>query len=696
MFCLKKIRVFIALLALCPITNAQDVNWQVLSPLPNTSIAISELFISVSVDERYTISPVEPAYVFLDDKKVSGNLKISGNKLHMLYPGKLYSGKHKLLVDVYIEQLKKREHIEWEFSLRTQFEDAVPATNPNNTAVSLSGSLVLDSRQESISGPGQALRQEPNETRTVTLDAAVKYKDAVMPIRLFATTNNQYALQSMNYMQIGFINKWLEVEAGDLNPNTDPLVLSGIRVRGVKTMFKYRANSLQLYYGQMNKPSEGSIESYLPGSGIVPANLVNDSQYINPGTYKRMMIAARLEMGDRREIFKIGMTAFKAKDDTGSIRYGVLPKDNIAGGIDAMLKLFRKKVTIHTGIAASVLTNDISNGVIDKEALDTTFNIKIDFEPKNYEKLIILNASTVPTVLTTPDFISHFSRLNFKNKYQQFSFEYRKNGALYNSLGSPFLRNNYEGFSVGEKFWLLKKKLTFGLNYQNYSNNLNNSLPSKVYTNAYRANLFIYIKSAWPTLYLNYMYQDRSGRSHNPAILGVDDILNNYMVNLGYGRNFWNIDHHLSLMLNASERRDRLRPDNQFNSYNAMVSLNESFGKKYGIQASYGKMIITGNADMRISNVTTYNLGFDWQIKPQKYFTSISLSNTNTLPTALATQSYRLSTILRFGYKFYRGMELNAEGGYQPFRDQNVSANNYNEAYFYIRYISDLGMLFTK
>ena len=541
------------------------------------------------------------------------------------------------------------------------------------------------------------MRQEPDATRTVSLDAALKYRNAIMPVRLFATSNNTNSLQSMNYVQVGFINKWLEVEVGDLNPTVDNLVLSGVRVRGVKTKFKYGASSLQLYYGLLNKAVEGSIENYVPGSGIVPANLVNDSQYVFPGTYKRSMMAARLETGDRSEIFKLGFNAFKAKDDTGSIKYGVAPKDNIAGGIDATIKLFKKSVVFHSGIAGSVFTNDISNGPVSKETLDTTFNIKIDFKPADYQDIIILNASTVPVLLDPPDFLSYFGKLNYNNKYQSFSFEYRRNGALYNSLGAPFFRNNYEGFSVGDRFSFYKRKFTVGLNYQDYSNNLNNSLPSKVYTKAYRANVFINIKSKLPTLYVNYMYQERNGKSEIPSVLGIDDLLSNYMFNIGYNIKLWGIDHHFFAMLNVNDRRDNLRPNNQFIAHNTMFGITEKFSERHSAQASYGKTIVSGGStDARITDYNTYNLSFDWQIKPGKYFASISMSNTNTLATISSNQSNRLSAILRGGYKFYKGMELNLEGGYQPFRDVTITVNNYNETYFYIRYTSDLGALFAK
>ena len=72
---------------------SQEAGWQIHEPAPNTSIDISELFISVSAGQQYTISNTQPINILLDYHKITGLVKVQKNKLHVLYPGKLYPGK---------------------------------------------------------------------------------------------------------------------------------------------------------------------------------------------------------------------------------------------------------------------------------------------------------------------------------------------------------------------------------------------------------------------------------------------------------------------------------------------------------------------------------------------------------------------------------------------------------------------------
>jgi|GEM_PF-4711140 len=679
------------------VVHAQNVVWTIQSPLPNASVAKEELFISLRINESYHFGSESQVKVFLNNNVVTGNVKISGNKLHMLYSGPLLYGKNAIRVEAFVVELNEVATTEWSFLVAGAADDEQYEPElQKQSDYSLTGSVVMDYRKQFLSGPGQSLRQEPLHTATTFIDATARYKNASMPIRMFMSTNNTDARQTMNYFSVGFRNTWVETDLGDLNPTYDELILTGVRVRGGRLMLKYRGNSIQVVHGQMNNAFEGSVENYVPGTGTLPGALVNDSQYVAPGVYKRTMSAARLQVGPRNEDFRLGLTAFHAKDDTASIQYGLLPKQNIVGGLDLGVKGFNKTVEINAGVALSVFTNDISNGPLDKETLDTTYNIKLDLDPKDYEDIIILNASTVPTTLDNTDFIAYFGRLTYNNKYQNFLIEYKKNGALYHSLGNPFLRNNYEGIMASEKFSLFKRKVSVGLIYQNYSNNLNSSLPSTVMTQSYRGNLFLNIKQSWPMLYLNYMRQNRDGKSEYANIVGIDDVLDNYMANLSYSRSFWNIDHYVFLVFNMFDRKDQVRVDNRIKAMSFSFGLNESFSKYYNVTGEIGKTIIRDVNSSKVSDILTYSLGFNWLVKPEKYTVSVLLSNNKTYATTLSSESYRLSGILRFGWTFWRGMNLSVEGGYQPFRDATVTTNNYNDSYIYIRYSSDLNRLFQK
>ena len=101
-----------------------------------------------------------------------------------------------------------------------------------------------------------------------------------------------------------------------------------------------------------------------------------------------------------------------------------------------------------------------------------------------------------------------------------------------------------------------------------------------------------------------------------------------------------------------------------------------------------------------MSDVLVYNFSLDWQIKPKLFFTSVAISNnqmTTYTPVYLYSYpTYRMAYIVRFGVRFFKGMGIDVEGGYQPFIDRFNTVNNYNETYGYIRYTCDLGKLFAQ
>lgn len=670
------------------------MQWEAQAPIPGTTVTNEDLFISARINSDYHFTRIDDIQVFLDNKPAVGNIKVLGNELYFVFHDIVSSGKHTVRIKAYIEEEKEAIQYQWDFFAGSA-SGIVTDSQSVTSDVNLRGIVQLDNRNEFLSGPGQSLRQEPASTTTLSVDGALLFKNTELSVKIFATSNSAQAIQTMNFYQVGFKNKWLSLEVGDINPNFDRQILTGVRVRGMKAMLKYRSHSLQVCYGELRQANEGTLQLYTPGNGVLPTNLVNDSQYVSPGIYRRAMGAVRLETGNRRDIFKVGLTAFKAKDDIGSISYGLSPKENVAAGMDVNINLLRKRLNLQSGIAASVITNDISGGVIDRESLDTSFNIQLDFDPKDFQNIITLNASTVPTSLENKDFLSYYGQLSYTNTFQRFSIEYKKSGPLFMSLGNPFQRMNYEGIFANERVFLLKRKLSIGLGYHNYSNNLNGSLPATVHTRMYRGNLSLYFRSGWPSLYLNYTHQLRQGKSEVSNVFTINDQVSNYMVNISLDRTFWNVGHHFFAMAAVNTRSNMVNV-NGYTAFTGSVGVNESINDKVHASAEFGKMLMSDGDGTEISNIMIYSASIDWQIKPAKYVTAIAVSNNRVLPTALSNQSYRLSVLARFNYWFWKGMDLLLEGGYQPFRDQTSNSNNYNEAYIYLRYSCNLAKIISK
>lgn len=675
---------------------AQEVKWAIASPEENSVIGNQNLFGSMSVLPEYSFDE-NTIRVLLDGVTITPLVRVSGNRLSFIYESRLTDGKHRLEVRAVIKEVKTQQRFAWDFFVNTR-EGGQPDTLKNEAPAvvpkekwKVSGVLTADNRNEFISGSGKNLRQEPSYTRSVSLDMQIRYKNAVMPVKIFTTSDNRFTTQTQNYYQAGFHNKWLELDVGDMNPAIDRLVLTGIRMRGVRVALRLKNSSLQFFYGNMNDAYEGRLEKYISGIGVLPTNLISDSVFIVSGTYKRRMMALRLEFGSRNGNIKVGLNALKVKDAVNSITYGLQPKDNFAGGGDVSLKFFKKKLVVNAGIAASIITNDISYGVLDPKHFDSLYNIRIHFDPQRIEKLIIVNTSTIPTYSGNRDFLAWYSQLTYTNSFQSFNAEYRRNGGLYTSLGNPFLRNNYDGFSVSERIHLLKRKISVTGNYQQFSNNLNAAFASRVYTDIFNGSFFMNLGSKVPTLFISYLQQGRDSRNLVKNTPALKDRIQNLSASLNTNLGAKQFNNSLRATFNYNERNDLLRAETKIVLYNYMAGWGLSWGKQYSLNADAGKLIIQDNDRDKISDVFSYSVVAQWKTVNQKVYASGSVANNRILATLFSTPSTRLAVSVRTGFKFLKGMALDLEGGIQPYRESYSVINDFTEKYIYVRYTYNFG-----
>jgi hypothetical protein len=685
--------------AFSPIHARGQIDIIVITPKPDSLVPSQNLFISIEVDTNHHFASAGSVEFFLDDYLITGITKIAGNKVRFVYPYKIRDGRHTIKIEAKFKEFKRSQHGSWTFYAgkkggRVSTQGDVP---PEKEQFKINGTISVDDREESISGSGSALRQEPVYTRTVNIDAVASYKSNEIPIKIFATSNNLPGIQSMNYFQVGYRNRWMEMAIGDMNPVFDQLVLNGVRIQGVGLKLKSHLSSIQVFYGDMARPLDGVLQLFQAGQGVLPTNVVKDSFFVTPGIYHRTMMAAKVDLGSPKDEVRFCASVFKAKDDVGSITYGLLPKDNVVGGLDIVVKAFHKKVIIKAGMAVSILTNDINGGALSRDSLKATYKVDPPFDPMVYKNIIILNASTLPANIS-PAFnnMATMAELTYFNKFQTFTIDAKNIGPLYYSLGNPFLLNDYQGIHANERFSLLNKKVSIGLGYQNFSNDLDLTTYTKVYTQGYSGNLMVNPGIKWPSLMFNYLNLTRNGTSDVANYPGISDNLTNALLNISYGTTFLKIKHRFRVMLNVSNRDDQINLQNKYTSVNGMIGVSEGLSRKLNLTADVGKTIITGYDNERLSDVLVYNFSIDWQIKPQHYFTSFALSNNQAFLTPFSNPSFRFSAIGRFGYRFYKGMGIDVEGGYQPFFDQLNAYNSYNELYAYVRYSCDLGRLFEK
>jgi len=701
----KKLMI-LPLLFCCKFLLAQTPDWRIIAPQKDSVIPNENLFISVALT-NYSLD--NNTVILLDNKTITGSVKISGGNLNFLTFGTLTDGRHQVSIKTFIKPLNKTAEINWTFYVnvrKTEVANSNTKSITNNTPKKegwvLMGNLMADNRSEFLDGQyADSLRQEPHATRTIGLDMKIKHNSLEIPIKVFATSDNIPSYyQPRNYFQIGIHYKRFEIDYGDMNPDLDQLIVSGIRVNGFHLKLKLGNNSIQTYYGNMVQNSiEGSVNVYTPGSGYIPSTLYFDAKdsslkYITPGVYKRWMAAGRYEFRQKkRDNITFGITGFKATDVTKSIKYGFQPKDNVVGGLDFAVRLFHKTVQVSGEAAVSALTNDISYGILNTAKLDSTFNTQIAFNANDYYPLITINSSTVPGRLNNAnEALAITSRFTHTIGSHSFNFEYRSYGPSFYSLGNPFLRNNYRGLSVGERIGFMKRKITVSANYQHYTNNINNTLPMLVTTNSFNGSFTLNISPKIPTVFFNYLQQQRDGVSSiKSTIPSVNDFVYYYLTSVSYRFKMLHHEHGLRANLTMNERKDYINTQSRSLMYNYMLGYNTTLGK-FSISLDGGQTIIKDYQDSKIANIFTYSANAEWKIIPKILFTGIGIANNRNMAGLLSVSSARMSYIYKIGYRFAKGMGLDLEGGYTPYKDYSNSINNYDEKYVYLRYTYDFNI----
>ncbi|MFI5221441.1 MAG: hypothetical protein ACHQK8_03875 [Bacteroidia bacterium] len=672
-----------------------EVQWQVLSPLPNIPINAGEyLFISVVVNDKFTFN-AEDVKIYLDGQLLTATVRATGNRMSAITPTALLSGNHKIEIWTRFLGTEIFKYHGWYVTVVSSPGDEAAKNKSIFKDVTFAGRIDMDNKQEFLSGSDAALalRQEPLFTRTINVNVDAKYKDLTIPIRYFGTSDNDNsAPQSRNYFQSGFKYKGLEVLVGDVNPNFDKLILTGVRVNGFKASIRWGNSAIMFTSGDLNKAKEGSLSKW-NGVGIPPANMnTSDSTYIGVnGTFRRSVNAVRFEFGQKKDYFKIGFTGMKATDDTTSIRYGVNPAQNVVGGTDIYINFFKKRLNINAGAAISIITNDISKR-INKDSVEKTFGA-MPFDPNAFSNIIIVNTSTVPLNFSDGGMTSYYGQLNFTMGPQSFSAEYKKIGSSYQSLGNPFLKNNYEGYSVSERFWVWQRKIIGSVSYQQFLNNLSSTQISSIQTKVITANININIDPNIPQVFCMFSNQVRQSINQVDSFadyLKINDNLRNISVGTNYTRDFWGMTHTIRIMYTTSNRDDLIRSDvgTLFNSLTAGIT--EIFLKKCTLGIQYGRTNVTDVTGLLINNINTFSGQFQYDFIPKKVGAIAMYTNSTADATLYTPSSLRLSIIGKVYYKFYKGMTISADYGYQPYTEFGPYDHNYNDQYVYVKYSYDL------
>jgi len=292
---------------------------------------------------------------------------------------------------------------------------------------------------------------------------------------------------------------WLSLRLGDSYPAFSPLIMNGLRVRGVSGRLSLGFFNLEAAYGQTVRGINGQYLDTVavsPGSGLqlTGANYIklNDSTFIDVtyGTFSRNLFAVRpsFNFGSHATL---GFTYLKSSDQANSINLGYDPNQDVVVGSDFSMNFDNHRINFLAEGAMSVLNRNTSVGNRSAAYIDSVSQSDAGTQINNIVPLstlsqfITINEYLIPldpTKLSSLSWDMSLS-LNYLNTLAKIGYVYR--GPDYTSFGQPFIRTDIRGLNFFLRPRLFSNQVLLSLSYENLFDNLqHNKFATTNYVNS--------------------------------------------------------------------------------------------------------------------------------------------------------------------------------------------------------------------
>ncbi len=429
---------------------ASSADIQILSPEPLEEVAPDEVVIAVSfLNEGGADS--SSVHVTIDGNEVTRFGEVS-EYVATVAPPQVLPGKHTVAVWGNNSAGESLQPVSWTFTVLPP-EQALAEAGEK----SYEGRVFAEYRHEKFSGATL-------NTRNLGGNIDGKAGPFTYSGQVLVTSLEDPRFQPRNRFSFLAESKTLDLGFGDLYPYFNDLVLWGRRVRGVLGALKLGFINFQVVTGttaRLIKPL------YLSPGGGAPPTL------IQKGSFKQNLFAGRVSFG-RGENFQFGLMALKAKDDLSSLKPTEsisTPKDNLVAGADFLLAFDSHRFELKASAAYSLLTNDITNGPASKATIDSTFDVNLPFDPADFEKILVLNESTIPLDPTGLTSLAYQVSLNLNYFGHFLQIGYKRLGPEYNTFGHTYLRSNIRGFFVDDRIALFNNKVYASVGFEDFKDN---------------------------------------------------------------------------------------------------------------------------------------------------------------------------------------------------------------------------------
>ncbi|MBN1465499.1 hypothetical protein JXA02_07045 [candidate division KSB1 bacterium] len=411
----------------------------ILTPEQDQILPPGEVLIAISVADV-----IDPASIvlYLNEREVTSSAVVSEYVLTFAAKN-LARGAHRIVIAGKNRQGDQLPPLRGMFFIRSDEAPARP--RPQFT-----GRVYAEGRYENI------CRQ--NESFAMTgAEFNGRYGELDVRGRVFLTSLEDGDAQPRHRFSLDIEHDLFRVQAGDIYPRYNDLIIWGKRVRGIGAGVNAGPFTLEAVFGQTQRPVEGAVDA--------------TTSLLRRGAYGQDLIGIRPSLNFRPVRF--GVTLVKIRDDLDSIANGTSPSDNVVVGPDVLLSIDRGRIELRAQAAVSLLTHDTSVGAFSKDDIKDMFSaaVEVPIDPQKYEKILIVNDTTVP--LNLKELTSVATAVNLKLHYYRnlLRLGYKMIGSDYFSLANSWLRKDIRGFYLSDRVRLLQNKLYLDFSMERYRDN---------------------------------------------------------------------------------------------------------------------------------------------------------------------------------------------------------------------------------
>jgi hypothetical protein len=571
--------------------DPKSLEVRVLSPEQGETVANEDLVVAISLFYASDNVNKGGTKLFLNGVDVTAQAIFSDDVIlysPATFPRPLSLGVQFLRIELYDKSGGLYHTIESNFSLSTA---AAIAAEESRLRFGMNGSAEF--RNEDVGAT-------KNTFVRGQLQAAGTFKSLNFGSNIFITNEEKSDRQPQDrFMAYGDLDV-LKVQLGDAFPKFPTNIVSGKRVRGISGSLLLKFFNLDVAYGQTMRSIDGIVlgdTTFKDAQGkpdtnaakARPANTVLKSgttySLFSPGTFSRDFLAVRPSFGSG-ENFQLGFTYMHAKDQAGSITYGLTPQENLVLGTDILIAFDDQRFRIDGQASLSETNQDITNGnfsdadyaLIAGPTGDHQGQVDdIKKAAKIVGQLITVNQYLFPLNPVGKGLpgIAYDGALSLNYLYNYIRAQYYQRGAAYLSFGNEFLQADIQGLALSDRIRMFQNRVLLSLSYERRKDN---TAETKVATTTYgntNGSLTVFPAADLPSITLGYGVLSRSSDASLTDSLqklyAADDQTGRLSVQINYDFTL-GARHNLSLGANLSDKKDNLpanlnRGEQKNNSY---------------------------------------------------------------------------------------------------------------------------------